>query len=143
MTASSGSHNVGINHALQWALESPSDPAMAAADWLAREIAPQASSAVELVTDPAVDLNTLTQAKNVFKTLRIVGETPADRRLGARMYACTIAAALVRHNKWITRQSPADVRRVLESVHADDALPEKLRLLAELAICMPALRDRA
>lgn len=141
MTAHPDTQSIRINHALQWALESTDDPAMAAADWLARDIDPNASSAVALLTDPSVELNTLVRAKNVFKTLRIVGETAADRRMGARMYATAIAAALIRHNQWITRQSPAGVRRVIESICRDDTLPEELRSLAELAMCLPALRN--
>jgi hypothetical protein len=69
-----------LSDALRSAVEASVDPAMAAADWLARDIDPGYSSAISLLTDPDVSLDTLEKAKDVYKTMRIIGETTADRR---------------------------------------------------------------
>ncbi|MHC4142981.1 MAG: hypothetical protein ACYSUF_14335, partial [Planctomycetota bacterium] len=79
-----------LSDALRSAVEAAVDPAMAAADWLARDIDPNQHSAVDLLTDPEVSLETLKKAKDVYKTMRILGETAADRRLAARLYAASI-----------------------------------------------------
>ena len=73
-----------IGDALRWAIDASSDPALAAADWLASDIDPARVGAVDLLTNPNVSLIHLRQAKAAFKAMRIVGETPADRRVGAR-----------------------------------------------------------
>lgn len=117
-----------------WALEVGDDPAMAAANWLARDIDPKCESAVTLVTDPMRPIQQLINAKHVFKTLRIVGETAADRRLGGRLYAASIAAALAYHGKRITTQSDAALRRGLTDLKNDFSLPPPLREVAELAL---------
>ena len=48
-----------LSDVLRSAVEAAMDPAMAAADWLAREIDPDHNSAVALLTDPNVSLETL------------------------------------------------------------------------------------
>ncbi len=120
---------------LRSAVEASVDPAMAAADWLARDIDPTRNSAIELLTDPDVDANTLAKAKDVYKTMRILGETSADRRLAARLYAAAIAAAMVRHRLSISRQSKAALRRALKTLQEDAEAPEPLRHLAGTALC--------
>jgi len=144
----SGSHNAmtlmkinqsprnALSDVLRWAVESASDPSMAAADWLARDIDPTQSSATALLTDPRTSLQTLQQAKEVFKTMRIVGETVPDRRLAARLYLAAIAAAIVRYDKKISTQSDAALHRSLKSLVDDEDMPEKLRDLAGLALCI-------
>ncbi len=120
---------------LQWALESGLDPAMAAADWLARDIDPQCAGANELLAGRATPLEHLRQAKDAFKTMRVVGETTADRRLGARLYACAIAAALAHHGQRISRQSVSATRRALLGLLDDEGVPERLRSVAGAGLC--------
>ena len=124
-----------LSDALRSAVEAALDPAMAAADWLARDLDPDQPSAVALLTDPDVSLETLRKAKDVYKTMRILGETPADRRLAARLYAASIGAALVRHNHRISRQSDSALKRGLQSLHEDAEVPDPLRQLAGTALC--------
>ncbi len=94
-----------ISDAFRSAVEASLDPAMAAANWLARDIDPSRTTVVELLVDPAVPIEQLRKAKDAFKTMRIVGETAADRHLAAQLYAAAIGAALVHHNRRISRQS--------------------------------------
>lgn len=123
-----------LSETLRWAVESAPDAALAAADWLARDIEPRCDTVLELLTSPDVALDRLRDAKDAFKTMRVVGETPADRRLGARLYAATIAAALVHHGATITTQSPAATSRALVGLLDDPAMPESLRTLAGAAV---------
>jgi hypothetical protein len=57
-------------------------------------------------------------------------------RLGARLYAATIAAAKVRHGESISTQSPAAIQRALESLEHDTDLPPDIRNMVGLALCM-------
>ncbi|MCI0362902.1 MAG: hypothetical protein L0219_03420, partial [Phycisphaerales bacterium] len=75
------------------------------------------------------------QAKAVFKTMRIVGEKSADRRIGARMYAAAIAAGLVRHGRLISTQSNPALTRAFQSLLDDRRMPLVLRDLAGMALC--------
>lgn len=129
-----------IGQPLRWALDSLHEPAMAAADWLARDIDPNQSSACGLLADPKITLAQVRQAKNVFKTMRIVGEKSADRHVGARMYAAAIAAGMVRHNVLVSRQSDAALLRAFQGLLDDARMPKPLRDLAGMAICV--LRER-
>lgn len=121
--------------ALQWIVEDGRDAAWAAADWLAHDIDPAFSSAVALLADPSVSLETLDLAKEAFKTLRVVGERSEDRRLGARLYLAAIAAALARHNTRITRQSDETLERSLRDMMEDGSMPDPLRGVAGMALC--------
>ena len=94
-----------LGEALRWALELTNNPSSAAADWLARDLDPTKSSALELLSDCDISLETLKKAKNAFKTMRIVGEHAADRRLGGRMYLASIAAGIVYHSARISNQT--------------------------------------
>ena len=123
-----------LAQALRWALESSGNPSMASADWLAEDIDPSHRSAVQMLTDPQVELPQLMKAKSVFKTMRIVGETPADRHLGARLYAASIAAALARHGKRITTQSEHALRKGFHSLLNDREMPRALRDLGGLGL---------
>jgi hypothetical protein len=127
-----------LSDALRSAVESTVDPAMAAADWLARDIEPDCASAVDLLSDTTVSLETLKKAKDVYKTMRILGETPADRRLAARLYAASIGAALVVHRTRISRQSDAALKRGLQSLQDDAEAPDSLRKVAGMALCVLA-----
>ena len=79
------------------AIEASADPAMAAADWLASDIDPARSTVAELLTDPNISLDNLRKAKDVYKTMRILGETSMDRRIAANLYAAAIGAAFADH----------------------------------------------
>ena len=125
-----------LSDALRSVVEAAVDPAMAAADWLARDIDPNQPSAVALLTDPDVSLETLKKAKDVYKTMRILGETAADRRLAARLYAASIGAAMVRHDQRISRQSDSALKRGLQSLAEDMEAPDQLRRLAGTALCV-------
>ena len=119
-----------LSEVLRSAMEVSANPAMAAADWLARDIDPQCSSAVALLTDPKVSIENLRKAKDVYKTMRILGESSTDRRVAARLYAATIGAGLIHRGKRISRQSDAALRRGLEALLDDMDMPEPLRRLA-------------
>lgn len=129
-----------LGEVIRSALEASIDPAMAAADWLARDIDPNCSGAIDLVTDKNVTLEQLQQAKSVFKTMRVLGEQSADRRLAAKLYAATIAAGLIRYNCRISRQSDDALRRGLQALLDDARLPDQLRDLAGGGLCI--LNDR-
>jgi hypothetical protein len=124
-----------LSDVLRSAIESAVDPSMAAADWLARDIDPDRASAIGLLTDPDVPLDAIKKAKDVYKTMRILGETSADRRLAARLYAAAIAAALVHHRCRISRQSDTALKRGLRSLHEGVDVPDPLRQLAGAALC--------
>ena len=125
---------------LRCALDSLHQPAMASADWLARDIDPDQPTAVALLTNPRITLAHVQQAKSVFKTMRIVGEKSADRRVGARMYAAAIAAGLVRHGRLVTRQSDEALKRGFQGLLDDQRMPGQLRDLAGMGLC--ALSER-
>jgi len=123
-----------LSDVLRSAMEISADPAMAAADWLAHDIDPKRRSVVELLTDPHVSVENLRKAKDVYKTMRILGESSNDRRVAARLYAATIGAGLVHRGMRISRQSDAALTRGLEALQADMDMPEPLRRLAEAAL---------
>ena len=123
-----------LAEAIRWALATSTDPAFASADWIAADIDSSHPNVVSLLTDPDVDLARLRQAKSAFKTMRLVGETSADRRLGARLYAAAIAAGLVWHERRISRQSDGALRRAFTGLLDDGVMPRKLRDLAGRAL---------
>jgi hypothetical protein len=125
-----------VGQALRWALDAMHNPSMAAADWLARDIDPGSSSAVAMLSSPTTTLEQVRQAKMAFKTMRIVGEKSADRRVGARMYAAAIAAGIVHHGKRISTQSDAALRRGFTALLNDQKMPRELRDLAGKALCV-------
>lgn len=131
-----GSQGEGADRALRWAIDHRCDPAVAAADWLAADIDETATSAEDLLTRPSLSLPKLRKAKSAFKTMRIVGETSADRRLGARLYAAAIAGGLVWHGRRISRQSDAALERAFTGLLDDVSMPGKLRDLAGKALCV-------
>ena len=125
-----------LSEVIRSALEASMDPAMAAADWLARDIDPNCSGAIDLITSATVKLEQLQQAKSVFKTMRVLGELSADRRLAAKLYAATIAAGLVRFNCRISRQSDDALRRGLQNLLDDAKMSDPLRDLAGGALSL-------
>ena len=122
-----------LSHAFRWALESGADPSLASAKWLAQEIDERHESAVSLLTDRTVELESLRKAKDVFKTMRVTGETPGDRRLAARLYLGAIAAAIAFHGVRISSQSEDSVNGHLEAMVDDNEAPAELRVLARSA----------
>ena len=130
-----------LSDALRWALDAMHYPAMTSADWLARDIDPEQPSAAAFMTNPAITLRQVKQAKSVFKTLRIVGETSAEPRIGARMYVAAIAAGIVRFDTRVSTQSDRAVRKGLQALLDDRAMPMPLRDLAGSALCV--LNDKA
>lgn len=131
---SSTSSSSSIHDALRWAIEEHKDPSMASADWLVRDIDPEAASAVALLTDEATTLAHLKLAKDAFKTMRIVGETASDRSLASRLYCAAIAAAMVRHGERISRQSDRAMLKGLEGMARDAQVAVELRDLAREAL---------
>jgi hypothetical protein len=125
-----------MGDALQWALDALHHPALASADWLARDIDPSQPSAAAMLTNPGITLEQIRQAKAAFKTMRIVGEKAADRRIGARMYAAAIAAGLVRFNRKISTQSDEALKRGFEGLLDDRRMPQQLRDLAGNALSL-------
>ena len=125
-----------LGETLRWALDMSADPAMASADWLAADIDPTQSSAAALLTNANITLSQLRKAKSAFKTMRIVGETAADRRVGARLYAASIAAGLVWHGRRISRQSESALKRAFKSLLDDERMPAGLRDMAGKALCV-------
>lgn len=119
-----------LSHAFRWALESNADPSTASANWLAREIDERHSTAVGLLADATSQLNVIRKAKDAFKTMRVTGETPGDRRLAARLYLGAIAAAIVFHGVRISGQSADSVIGHLEDMIDDREAPAELRVLA-------------
>jgi hypothetical protein len=107
---------------------------MAAADWMARDLEPRCAGAIALVTDPATTLDSLRSAKEIYKAMRIMGELPADRRTGARLYLAAIAAAVAFHDARISAQNDEALREALHEMGEDDAADPALRHLASLAL---------
>ncbi|MDG2022426.1 MAG: hypothetical protein P8J59_10800 [Phycisphaerales bacterium] len=129
-----------LTDSLRWALAIGSEPERSAVDWLAAELVPDRPDAVAAIckADPESDedLRRLRLLKSGFKTLRLSGEHSTDRRLAARHYAATIAAGVVRHGCWITRQRPDRLLSALQDLADDDAMDDSLRSIASEAIAI-------
>ena len=112
------------------------------ADWLAREVAPDSTSAddavLSKVDDPESDLIRLRTLKSAFKTLRLTGETTEDRRAGARYYAAVIAAAILRHGIRISSQRQQRLLDALEDLEKDESISSEIRELAAQALARMA-----
>lgn len=127
-----------LGEVFTWALETLEDPEIAVANWLARDLFPGCRDVVDLLVNAETPPAALDKAKDVFKTLRIVGETAADRRLGGRLYCAAIASALVFHHARISRQSDAALERAFVELADDAAMPEAIRDLARRAAMLLA-----
>lgn len=123
-----------LHGTLAWVRTASSDGHWTIADIMAREIEPRCAGALELLTSDNTTLESLAQAKLLFKALRVEGETREDRHLGAMLYAAAIAAALVRFGERITRQHDATLRRAFMRIEAEADLPEPMRLIASRAL---------
>jgi hypothetical protein len=104
--------------------------------WLTQEIVPHAKDPFDAILAPSTSLDALKELKNAYKMLRTSGMSAAERSLAARLYAATIAAALVRYKTPISTQTPATLQRAFVDLAGDADMPERLREVATLAIDM-------
>lgn len=130
----SGSSPSHLGDTLRWAFELDASPTMAGATWLTREIVPGARDPFDAIVATTTSLDALEQLKSAYKMLRTGGTTPAERSLAARLYAATIAAALVRHGKLITSQRGEALLRAFTDLESDTTMPESLRSVASQAL---------
>jgi hypothetical protein len=120
--------------AIDWAAALGRDEGMASVNWLAADIDPRRGTAEALLADPDVPLESLVAAKSAYKTLRVVGESAPERRLGARWYAAAIAAAIVHHGHRISSQSDAALDRAFAALVDDETMPPRVRELVVRAL---------
>ena len=113
-------------HPIEWAMETDVDPIFMLANWLVRDAIETAEGAVQVISSKDTTLDQYRILKRLFKQLRTQGELPADRRLGARLYAATIAGAMVNHDRLITAQSPERLRDAFEDFIRDAEMPSDL-----------------
>lgn len=123
-----------LGDTLRWAFELDQSPALAGATWLTREIIPEAKDPFDAILSPTTSLDALRELKNAYKMLRTTGVTAPERSLAARLYAATIAAALVRHKTQISTQTPTALHRAFTELAEDNAMPGALRDVASLAL---------
>ncbi len=129
-----GTHEAqALGNTLRWAFELNESPAIAGATFLTREIIPGARDPFDAITNGAATVRQLEDLKNAYKMLRTTGATAPERSLAARLYAATIAAAIVRHGAMITRQTPFALARAFEELAGDPDMPERIRDLGSLA----------
>lgn len=122
----------------EFANESPA----VVSDWIAAVIDPQRPSAIQLLTDPTVELEKLVQAKDLYKLVRIFGHTPQVRRMGRRLYVASITAALVHHRVKISEQSEDTLSRAIHAFLRDPDMPDSIRsIMIRAAEDLPALSD--
>ena len=124
----------GIDHPIEWAMETDHDPYFMIANWLVRDLMNSKVDATTVLTSEDTSESDLLKLKTIFKHLRVEGETTADRRLGAKLYATTIASGLVFHQKLISEQSPTRIMQAFIDIQNDDQLPKSIRSVAEQAI---------
>jgi len=122
-----------LGETLRWAFEFNTSPALAGAIWLTREIIPDARDPFDAILAPNTSVNALEELKGAYKMLRTTGTSSAERSLAARLYAATIAAALVRHGKLITSQRGDTLARAFTELESDITMPEKIRALGAQA----------
>lgn len=127
-----------LSDSLRWALALGADPSQSPIDWIAVELDSDSIDAADAICrslpDAEQDLDRLQLLKSGFKSLRLSGETGADRRIAARYYAATIAAGVVRHKTWITEQRKERVTTAIKDLHEDESMPDSLRVLARGAL---------
>ena len=133
-----------LTDSLRWAIAIGTEPERSTADWLAIELVPGAESAVaaicDSIPDADADLERLRLLKRGFKTLRLGGEDSTDRRLAARYYAATLAAGVVRHGVWISRQRTDRIIEALQGLADDEATDDQLRAIASTALAIASER---
>ena len=115
----------GIDHPIEWAMETDHDPYFMIANWLVRDLMNSKVDATTVLTSEDTSESDLLKLKTIFKHLRVEGETTADRRLGAKLYATTIASGLVFHQKLISEQSPTRIMQAFIDLENDEQLPNR------------------
>lgn len=123
-----------LGDTLRWAFELDTSPALAGATWLTREIVPDARDPFEAIVASTTTVEALEQLKGAYKMLRTTGATAAERSLAARLYAATIAAALVRHGQLITSQRGEALARAFSELEADTTMTDAIRAIAAQAL---------
>ncbi|MDZ4832004.1 MAG: hypothetical protein SGJ09_17645 [Phycisphaerae bacterium] len=123
-----------LSSAFRWALDAASRPGRAATDWLAAEIVPGSTSAAAAISATSTTIEQLIALKVAFKALRQGGGTAAERNRAARLYAATIAAAMVRFGVRITRNSDSALSAAFIALRDDDDMEEPLRDLGAAAL---------
>lgn len=131
---SSMSASNALSDTLRWAFELETKPSEATANWIAAEIVPTSTSAIEAILCPTTTLAQLCDLKSAFKSMRVSGATVGERRLAARLYAGSIAAAVVRYHARASTQSNPALIEAFSALAADTDLPERMREIAELAL---------
>jgi hypothetical protein len=126
-------HGTSLGDTLSWAFELDQSPALAGAAWLTREIVADAKSPFDAILASTTTVGQLEELKSAYKMLRTNAASASERSLAARLYAATIAAALVRHGTLITRQRDDSLRRAFEELESDATLPDRIRELGSLA----------
>ena len=115
-------------------METDLDPLFMIADWLVKDALNTSDDAKTVLTSDSTTVGDLMRLKTIFKHLRVEGETTADRRLGAKLYATTIASGLVFHQKLISEQSPTRIMQAFIDLENDEQLPNSIRSIARKAI---------
>jgi len=131
------SAGASLGDTLRWAFELDQSPALAGATWITREIIPAARDPFDAILAASTSLDALRELKNAYKMLRTSGATAPERSLAARLYAATIAAALVRHGLLISTQAHAALRRAFADLAEDATMPDPLREVAVAALSRP------
>ena len=114
-------------------METDHDPLFMIANWLVRDALNSDLDATTALTSAHTSEADLLKLKTIFKHLRVEGETKADRRLGAKLYAVTIASGLVHHQKLISEQAPTRILQAFIDLENDRDLPEEIRSVARQA----------
>ena len=114
-------------------METDAEPMFMIADWLVKDTLGTTEDAKTILTSKTTSLGDLKRLKTIFKHLRIEGETTADRRLGARLYATTIASGLVFHEQLISDQSIPRLIQAFIDLEEDGNLPNVIRNVARQA----------
>ncbi len=120
----------GSSKILEWVLDTANSPAVTLTTWIAREIEPTATSAIDLMADPATPIDRLTACKDAFKQLTLDAETADDRTLGAVYYAVSIAAAMANHKTRISRQSNHALENAFRNIWIDEGADLRIRDIA-------------
>lgn len=124
----------GLPSAFRWALQANAHPDRTMCEWLALEIVPSARSAAAAISDTRTTLDELRSLKAAFKALRQGATAPNERNRAARLYASTLAAAIVRFDTRITQQRDIALREAFIALARDEEMEEPLRDIARAAV---------
>ena len=116
---------------LRWACRVEHDAPLLSADMIASDICERGAENLFLESPT---LEELIAAKDCFKTLRLLGERGADRRMGAYLYLVAIATAMITFDTRISRQSNDALRRALSNMRDERHVTRSLRLIADKAM---------